>query len=150
MDPCYIFVSGDGPEKRRESRLKSGKRQPVVFVVDDFVDNRQMYAEYLAFVGYAVVECVNGEEALTKAATEQPDLIVMDLSLPVMDGWEATRRLKSDPQMAAIPVLALTSHALDDSRTTALAAGADAFLVKPCLPEELAAKVNELLNGNPL
>lgn len=126
------------------------RRRPLVFVVDDSMDNRQMYADYLTFVGYAVVECVNGQEAVAKAATAQPDLIVMDLSLPVMDGWEATRRLKNDPRMAGILVLALTSHALDDSRKTAFAAGADAYLVKPCLPEDLVVTVTELLKTRPL
>ena len=118
-----------------------------VLVVDDFADNRQMYAEYLAFVGYRVAEAENGQEALDKAFDLRPDVIVMDLSLPGMDGWEATRRLKSDARTRHIPVIALTGHALAGHSKGALEAGCDAFVTKPCLPEDLVAHIRRALDG---
>ena len=126
----------------------AGKPAPVsVLVVDDFADNRQMYAEYLAFVGYRVAEAENGQEALDKAFDMRPDVIVMDLSLPGMDGWEATRRLKSDARTRHIPVIALTGHALAGHSKGALEAGCDAFVTKPCLPEDLVAHIRRALDG---
>jgi CheY-like chemotaxis protein len=86
--------------------------RPRVLLVDDYPDAREMYSEYLEFCGFEVVEAGNGMEALQRAADENPDIILMDLSLPVMDGWEATRRLKADKPTASIPVVALTGHAL--------------------------------------
>src|ERR1700752_4662904 len=92
------------------ARLKGDK--PCVLLVDDYPDAREMYSEYLAFSGFEVVEAANGVEALERAVAEKPDIILMDLSLPVMDGWEATRRLKADARTAHIPIVALTGHAL--------------------------------------
>jgi CheY-like chemotaxis protein len=89
---------------------KSNSDRPRVLLVDDYPDAREMYSEYLQFSGFDVIEAANGMEALQRAADEAPDIILMDLSLPVMDGWEATRRLKSDPRTAEIPVVALTGH----------------------------------------
>ena len=86
-------------------------RKPLVLVVDDFADNREMYSEYLSFSGYEVIEARNGKEAVDAAQQRQPDIIIMDLSLPVMDGWEATRRLKANPATKDIVVIALTGHA---------------------------------------
>ena len=116
-----------------------------VLIVDDFEDNRLMYAEFLRFSGFEVVEASNGLEAIDQARATLPDLIVMDLSLPVLDGWEATRRLKSEPRTAHIPIIALTGHALDDHSQGAKRAGCSAFLAKPCLPETLVATVRTLL-----
>jgi CheY-like chemotaxis protein len=124
----------------------STKRTPTVLIVDDFDDNRQMYAEFLAYSGYAVVEATNGEEAIAKAKATLPDLVVMDLSLPVLDGWEATRRLKGDPQTRHIPVIALTGHALEGHSQGAREAGCDGFLAKPCLPEKLLEAVQQMLS----
>src|SRR5205085_2719240 len=87
-------------------------KKPLVLVVDDFADNREMYSEYLSFSGYDVIEAQNGKEAVEAAQAKMPDIIIMDLSLPVMDGWEATRRLKADERTRRIPVVALTGHAL--------------------------------------
>jgi two-component system, cell cycle response regulator DivK len=120
---------------------------PLVLVVDDFADNREMYAEYLAFLGYRVAQAVNGQEAVDMALAGRPDAIVMDLSLPVIDGWEATRRLKSDPRTKAIPILALSGHVLRGAETTALRAGADAFIAKPCLPEVLADRIRDVIEA---
>ena len=119
--------------------------EPLILVVDDFEDNRAMYAEYLAFSGFRVEEASNGQEAVTKAAELLPDIVVMDLSLPVMDGWEATRRLKGSERTRHIPVIALTGHALAGHSKGAKEAGCDGFLAKPCLPETLVEKVKELL-----
>jgi len=124
----------------------SGKR-PLVLVVDDFEDNRAMYAEYLSYSGFDVEQASNGEEALELAHRLDPDVVVMDLSLPVMDGWEATRRLKADASTRHIPVIALTGHALAGHSRGARDAGCDAFLAKPCLPADLVAKVEELIRS---
>lgn len=117
----------------------------TVLVVDDFEDNRLMYVEYLAFHGFTVAEARNGREALALARTLMPSVIIMDLSLPVMDGWEATRRLKADPATSHIRIVALTGHAEDAHEQRALGAGCDDFVAKPCLPEALLAKVREHL-----
>lgn len=118
---------------------------PLILVVDDFLDNRQMYAEYLLFSGLRVEEAEDGHEALAKAFSMLPDLIVMDLSLPGIDGWEATRRLKADPRTKGIPVIALTGHALAGHSKGATDAGCDAFITKPCLPERLLEEVRKTL-----
>src|SRR5258705_2388776 len=99
-----------------------------VLLVDDYPDAREMYSEYLEFSGLDVIEAANGMEALQRAAQESPDIILMDLSLPVMDGWEATRRLKADPRTAGIPVVALTGHALARISEVAKRAACDAFV----------------------
>src|SRR4249919_1453945 len=96
---------------RTEMTRINGER-PRVLLVDDYPDAREMYSEYLKFSGFDVVEASNGVEALQRAIENTPDIILMDLSLPVMDGWEATRRLKEDARTSGIPVVALTGHAL--------------------------------------
>ena len=120
-----------------------------VLIVDDFEDNRSMYAEYLRYAGLDVVEARDGAEAIEMARTEMPDLVVMDLSLPVIDGWEATRRIKHDPATREIPIIALTGHALEGHSQGAREAGCDWFLAKPCLPETLLNTLNDLLSGDP-
>jgi two-component system, cell cycle response regulator DivK len=125
----------------------TGKDQkPRVLLVDDYPDAREMYAEYLEFSGFDVIEAANGMEALQRALDAEPDIILMDLSLPVMDGWEATRRLKSDQRTASIPVVALTGHALAGISEGAKKAGCDAFVTKPCLPEDLVHEIREVLD----
>jgi two-component system, cell cycle response regulator DivK len=118
---------------------------PLVLVVDDFEDNRAMYVEYLQFQGFRVTEAVNGEEAVARATELLPAVIIMDLSLPVMDGWEATRQIKSNAKTKHIRVIALTGHAEPAHAKRALEAGCDDFVAKPCLPENLLAKVREHL-----
>jgi CheY-like chemotaxis protein len=122
-------------------------RKPLVLVVDDFADNREMYSEYLSFSGYDVIEARNGKEAVDAAQQRQPDIIIMDLSLPVMDGWEATRRLKADDRTRRIPVVALTGHALAGHSKGAKEAGCDSFLAKPCLPDQLVAEIRRMLEA---
>ncbi|HSE93586.1 MAG TPA: response regulator [Methylomirabilota bacterium] len=118
---------------------------PLVLIVDDFQDNREMYAMFLEHSGYRVAEAATGFEALERAVELLPDVVVMDLSLPGLDGWEATRRLKADPRTKHIPVLALTSHALEGFSEGAKAAGCDTFVTKPCLPDQLVAEIRALL-----
>ena len=119
--------------------------QPLVLVVDDFQDNREMYAEYLAYCGFRVIEAKNGKEAIEQAFAQSPNVIILDLSLPVMDGGEATRRLKADGRTKAIPVIALTGHALQGHSKGALDAGCDAFVAKPCLPDQLVLEIKRML-----
>jgi len=128
-----------------ENSTKTVDRAPLVLLVDDFQDNREMYAMYLEHAGLRVAEAGNGHEALDQAFSLLPDLIVMDLSLPGIDGWEATRRLKADARTKKIPVLALTSHALEGYSEGARAAGCDGFVTKPCLPEQLLNEIRRVL-----
>ena len=123
--------------------------RPRVLLVDDYPDAREMYTEYLEFSGFEVVEAGNGMEALQRAIDASPDIILMDLSLPVMDGWEATRRLKADQRTASIPVVALTGHALAGISEGARKAGCDAFVTKPCLPEDLVREIRKILDNPP-
>ena len=118
---------------------------PLILVVDDYADAREMYAEYLRFCGFRVAEARNGNEALEQAFSLMPDLILMDLSLPGMDGWEATRQLKADPRTSRIPVVALTGHALAGASEGAKKAGCDSFVTKPCLPDDLVVEVRRML-----
>lgn len=119
---------------------------PLVLIVDDFEDNRDMYASYLEFAGYRTAQAADGQEALDKAFKLRPSVIIMDLSLPGMDGWEATRRLKKDERTRSIPVVALTGHALAGHSKGAKDAGCDAFVTKPCLPEDLVREIKRILD----
>ena len=118
---------------------------PLVLVIDDAEDNREVYVQFFEFQGWRTATASDGRDGLEKAAALKPDVIVLDLSLPIMDGWEVARRLKSNQATKAIPVLALTGHALDGSRKKALAAGVDEYLTKPCLPADLAATIRRHL-----
>jgi CheY-like chemotaxis protein len=117
----------------------------LVLLVDDDPDNRDIYVQFLTYSGLRVEEADNGHEALDKAFTLRPDVIVMDLSLPGLDGWEATRRLKQDPRTRDIPVIALTGHALAGHCTGAFDAGCDAFITKPCLPDRLLDEIRAII-----
>jgi CheY-like chemotaxis protein len=119
---------------------------PLILVVDDYDDAREMYSEYLQFCGFRVAEARNGNEALEQAFAVKPDLILMDLSLPGMDGWEATRQLKADERTRQIPVVALTGHALAGASEGAKKAGCDSFVTKPCLPDDLVVEVRRMLS----
>ena len=121
------------------------RAQPLVLVVEDYQDAREMYAAYLQFSGFDVAEASNGVEAIEKTQALLPDIVLMDLALPRMDGWEATRRLKSDERTKDIPVVALTGHALAGHAEGARQAGCDAFVTKPCLPDALVAEIRRLL-----
>jgi CheY-like chemotaxis protein len=119
--------------------------QALVLVVEDYQDAREMYAAYLQFSGYEVAEATNGIEAIEKTLELMPDIILMDLALPKMDGWEATRRLKSDERTRHIPIVALTGHALPGHSDGARQAGCDSFVTKPCLPDALVAEIQRML-----
>ncbi len=121
------------------------KEGPLVLVVEDYQDAREMYAAYLQFSGYRVAEATNGLEAIEKAIELMPDIILMDLALPKVDGWEATKRLKSDERTKHIPIVALTGHALAGFAEGAREAGCDSFVTKPCLPDALVAEVRRML-----
>src|ERR1700754_3774619 len=121
--------------------------KPLVLVVEDYQDAREMYAAYLQFSGYRVAEAANGIEALEKTRELMPDIILMDLALPKMDGWEATRRLKADDRTKHIPIVALTGHALAGASEGAKKAGCDSFVTKPCLPDDLVVEVRRMLGA---
>ena len=123
----------------------SDATQPLILVVDDYQDAREMYAEYLQFSGFRVAEARNGNEAVSQALELKPNLILMDLSLPGMDGWEATRVLKADDRTRHIPIVALTGHALAGASEGAKRAGCDSFVTKPCLPDDLVVEVKRML-----
>jgi CheY-like chemotaxis protein len=116
-----------------------------ILLVEDNELNRDMLSRRLCRRGHQVVEAADGEAALALAASERPDLILMDMSLPVMDGWEATRRLKAVPATRPIPVIALTAHAMVAEREESLAAGCDDFDTKPVEIERLLGKIARLL-----
>jgi CheY-like chemotaxis protein len=118
---------------------------PLVLVVDDVAHGREIFAEYLEFRGFRVATAADGLEALDKAFELLPDVILMDLSLPQLDGWEATKRLKSDDRTRTIPIIALTAHALASAHDKAMAAGCDSVVTKPCIPKDLEAEVRRQL-----
>lgn len=124
------------------------KHPPLILVVEDYDDAREMYVEYLTFTGFRVEAATNGLEAIEMTGRLIPDLVLMDLALPKLDGWEATRRLKSDPKTAHIPVIALTGHALAGHAERAREAGCDSFITKPCVPDELVAEISRVLGIN--
>ena len=128
---------------------QSSDSSPLVLVVDDFQDNREMFAEFLSLSGFRVAEASTGREAIDRGFELLPDVILMDLSLPELDGWEATRQLKNDPRTSHIPIVALTGHALADHSREAREAGCDAFLTKPCLPEVLVVEIRRMLDRKP-
>ena len=118
-----------------------GKR---ILLVEDEEDNMQILRDLLAST-YELDEAVNGEKALAAVAAQRPDLILMDIQLPIMDGYEATRRIKADPALRSIPVIAITSYAMGEDEKRARAAGCDDFVAKPYSPRLLLAKVREYL-----
>src|SRR5205814_15526 len=122
---------------RMPAQLPSVPTAPRALVVDDYDDAREMYAEFLAYKGYQVVQARNGLQAVALAESLLPDLIVLDLALPDIDGIEVTRRLKTSPATAAIPIVMLTANAQSRMLEEARKAGCAAVLVKPCAPEEL-------------
>lgn len=118
---------------------------PTVLLVEDTEDNRQMMKKLLELSGFRVVEAINGEEAVRAAATERPRLILMDLSLPLIDGLAATRRIRQLPGMKRLPIVAVSAHDTADFHADALAAGCDAYITKPIDYPELEDIVNQLL-----
>jgi two-component system, cell cycle response regulator DivK len=131
---------------------QSGPNGKMVLLVEDNEDNRIVYSTILRHFGYSVSEAMNGEDGISKARIEHPDLILMDISIPVIDGWEATQVLKHDPKTRSIPIIALTAHALASDREKAMEVGCDGYLAKPCEPRAVVAEVERFLgksNGSP-
>jgi two-component system cell cycle response regulator DivK len=116
-----------------------------ILVVEDHEDNRRILRDLLASAGFESLEAVTGEEGVSLAETERPDLILMDIQLPGLDGYEATRRIKANPALRQIPVIAVTSYALSGDEVKAKDAGCDAYVAKPFSPRALLAKIREYL-----
>ena len=116
-----------------------------ILVVEDQEDNRRIVRDLLTRSGYEIVEAMTGEEGVTLAETQHPDLILMDIQLPIIDGYEATRRIKANPALQHIPIIAVTSYALSGDDVKAFAAGCSAYVAKPFSPRALLAKVREYL-----
>jgi len=116
-----------------------------VLIVDDNIDAREMYAIYLEHAGFRAAEAADGEAAIEAAKREKPAVILMDATMPRLDGWEAARRLKADADTKSIPLIMLTAHAFAEHRERAAAVGADAFLPKPVLPDALAIEIKKVL-----
>ena len=117
-----------------------------ILVVEDQEDNRQILRDLLSNAGFEMIEAEDGQQALTQAAKHKPDLILMDIQLPLLDGYEATRRIKADPALRSIPIIAVTSYALSGDEAKARAAGCDDFIPKPYSPRQLLAKVRQYLD----
>src|SRR5215211_2098019 len=117
----------------------------LILAVEDQEDNMQILRDLLTSAGYEVVEAENGKEALAVVAKRRPDLILMDIQLPILDGYEATRRIKSDPATRAIPIIAVTSYSMSGDEAKARAAGCDDYVTKPYSPRQLLAKIRQHL-----
>jgi len=116
-----------------------------ILVIEDQEDNRQIVRDLVTASGYELIEATTGEEGIEAAARESPDLILMDIQLPGIDGYEVTRRIKANPQLQKIPIIAVTSYALSGDDKKAFAAGCDGYVTKPYSPRVLLAKIREYL-----
>src|SRR6202795_2943877 len=116
-----------------------------ILVVEDQVDNLQILRDLLSNAGYEMIEAQDGEAGVRIAVSERPDLILMDIQLPLLDGYEATRRIRADPALRAIPIIVVTSYALSGDEAKARAAGCDGYVPKPYSPRQLLAKIREFL-----
>lgn len=118
----------------------------TILIVEDNEDNRAIYRTILTYGGFTVIEAVDGEEAIERARRDQPSLILMDISIPKIDGWQATRTLKLDASTMRIPIIALTAHALPSDRERADQAGCDGYLAKPVEPRRVLDEVRRILD----
>jgi two-component system cell cycle response regulator DivK len=125
-------------------------RQGAVLIVEDNLDNLSIYTTILEFHGFAVAAAEDGVRALEMARTSRPDLILMDISIPGVDGWEVTRTLKDDPATAQIPILVLTAHALSSDRDRAYMEGADGYIAKPAEPSSVVTEIRRMLRKTSL
>jgi CheY-like chemotaxis protein len=123
----------------------NGTERFTILLVEDFEDARELYSTCLRASGYDVIEAATGADAVALARSESPDLILMDMLLPGVDGWQATAELKQDPALKHVPIVALTAHALSDERERIANLGCDGFLAKPCLPPDLIRTVDRIL-----
>jgi len=119
--------------------------QKRILVIEDTEDNRQIIRDLLTSVGYELIEATDGAEGVAIAQSQRPDLILMDIQLPVIDGYEATRRIRAIPELAKVPIIAVTSYALSGDEAKTRAAGCDGYVAKPFSPRQLLAKVREFL-----
>ena len=117
----------------------------LILVIEDQEDNRRIVRDLLENAGYRIIEAVTGKVGVLAAETHRPDLILMDIQLPDFDGYEATRRLKANPELHAVPIIAVTSYALSGDDAKALEAGCDAYVSKPFSPRALLAKIQEII-----
>ena len=118
-----------------------------ILVVEDTEDNRQIIRDLLSSVGYELIEATDGAEGVALAQSQHPDLILMDIQLPEMDGYEATRRIRAIPELARVPIVAVTSYALSGDEAKTREAGCDGYVAKPFSPRQLLAKIREFLPG---
>ena len=118
----------------------------LILAVEDQEDNMKILRDLLTSTGYELIEAENGEEALAALEKQRPDLILMDIQIPIIDGYEVTRRIKANPALRSIPIIAVTSHALGEGEEKARAAGCDDFVAKPYSPRQLLAKVRQYLS----
>src|SRR5262249_26962940 len=116
-----------------------------ILVIEDHEENRRLLRDLLTAADYEMLEAWNGEEGLVQAAQQRPDLILMDIQLPGLDGYEVTRRLKANPELRAIPIIVVTSYALSGDEAKAHEAGSDAYVTKPFSPRELLAKIRSFV-----
>lgn len=119
--------------------------KPTILLIEDFDDAREMYADYLEFTGFLVLTAPDAKRGIDLAEARQPDLILMDAGLPGMSGWEACSKLKALPSTCEIPVIMLTGHVFGGSRKQSIQVGADGFLAKPCLPDDLVREIRRTL-----
>lgn len=133
----------NAPEAGNEASTRP--TAPLILIVDDSIDHRLLYAEFLEFCGFRVVTAEDGEQGIAAARHEWPAVILMDLSMPVMDGWEAIQHLREDPMTRDIPIVALSAYAFGDDPIRARDVGADLCLAKPCLPSQVARVVRAML-----
>lgn len=123
------------------------EKKHTILIVEDNQDSRELVVKVLKAHGYLMIEAIDGEEALAKAAAEHPDLILMDISLPKLDGYEVIRRLKAQEAFASTPIIALTAHAMKGDREKALAAGCQDYITKPVNIRELPARIEALFRA---
>jgi two-component system, cell cycle response regulator DivK len=127
---------------------RDNRSRPLLLIAEDDAALRGLYAKHLSICGFDVIEAADGADAIQNASALQPDVVIMDLSLPILDGWEATRRLKSDARTAHIPVVALTACDNSPDLQRATLAGCDWFIPKPCPPDALLTEIRRLLTGS--
>ena len=127
--------------------MSESARTPVILLVEDHEDNRKIYRTILTHSGFQVLEATDGRTGISMARDARPDLILMDVSIPHIDGWEATRILKADPETAHIPIVALTAHALKEDRQHAMKVGCDGYLAKPVEPRKVVEEVRRFIES---
>jgi two-component system, cell cycle response regulator DivK len=124
---------------------KTPREKPLILLVDDYVDTLELTAEFLQFKGYDVVTAMDGAAAINEAQTRQPDVVLLDLTLPVVDGLEVMRRLRKDPATRALRLVAFTAHAIESKAEEARAAGCDGFITKPVAPDAMVKEIERQL-----